>query len=72
MCNYQTGYKPGKDNSDALSRLPLPESSSVPLPEETVFLIDILQTSPVDAIQIKTWNNSDSLIAHVKEMVLKV
>ena len=67
-------YKPGKDNSnaDVLSRLPLPESpSSVPLPGETVFLMDILLTSPVDARQIRTWTNNDPLLAHVKEMVLK-
>ena len=55
--NYQIQYKPGKDNSntDSLSRLPLPESpSSVPLPGETVFLMDTLDTSPVNATHIKT------------------
>ena len=45
--------------------------SSVPLPAETVFLMDSLQTSPVDAMQIKTWTNSDPLLSQVKEMVLK-
>ena len=72
--SYQIQYKPGKDNSnaDVLSRLPLPESpSSVPLPGETVFLLDTLQTSPVDATQIRTWTNSDPLLARVRDMVLK-
>ena len=71
--NYQIQYKPGKDNSNAdmLSRLPLPESpSSVPLPGETVFLMETLQTSPVDVTMIRTWTNSDPLLAHVRDMVL--
>ena len=33
--------------------------------------MDILQTSPGDARQIKTWTNDDPLLTHVKEMVLK-
>ena len=72
--SYQIRYKPSKDNSnvDVLSRLPLPESpSSVPLPGETVFLMDTLQTSPIDATQIRTWTNNDSLLARVRDMVLK-
>ena len=55
--NHQIQYKPGKDNSnvDALSRLPLPESpTSVPLPGETIFLMDTLEISPVNATQIRT------------------
>ena len=72
--NYQIRYKPGKDNSntDVLSRFPLPElPSSVPLPGETVFLMDTLQTFPVNATQIKTWTNNDPVLARVRDMVLK-
>ena len=71
---YQIRYKPGKDNSnaDVLSRLPLPESpSTVPLPEETVFLMDTLQASPVNATQIKNWTNTDPVLSHVRDLVLK-
>ena len=50
----------------------MPESpSSVPLPGETIFLMNTLQTFPVDARQIKTWTNNDPLLARIKEMVLK-
>ena len=72
--NHQIRYKPGKDNSnaDVLSRLPLPESpSSVLLPGETVFLMDTLQTSPVNATHIKTWTNNDPLLARVRDMIQK-
>ena len=72
--NYHIQYKPGKDNSnaDVLSRLPLPElPSSVPLPGETVFLMDTLQTSPVNATHIKKWTNDDPLLARVRDMIQK-
>ena len=72
--NYQIQYKPGKDNSnaDALSRLPLPESpTSVPLPGETIFLMDTLETSPVNATQIRTWTSKDPVLSRVKELVLQ-
>ena len=36
-----------------------------------MFLINTLQTSPIDTIQIRTWTNSDPLLARVKDMVLK-
>ena len=63
-----------KDNSnaDVLSRLPLPElPSSVPLPGETVFPMDTLQTLPVNATHIKIWTNNDPLLACVRDMVQK-
>ena len=68
--NYHIQYKPGKDNSnaDVLSRLPLPDlPSSVPLPRETVFLMDTLQTSPVNATHIKKWTNDDPLLRSSRE-----
>ena len=48
--NYSIAYKSGADhsNADLLSRLPLSESvSNVPLPGETVLLMETLQGSPV-------------------------
>ena len=63
-----------KDNSnaDVLSRLPLPElPSSVPLPGETVFPMDTLQTLSVNATHIKIWTNNDPLLACVRDMVQK-
>ena len=72
--DYQIQYKPGKDNSNAdmLSRLPLAESpTSVPLPRETIFLMDTLETSPVTACQIRTWTSKDLVLSRVKELVLQ-
>ena len=48
--NYDIKYKPGKDISDAdmLSRLPLPMFPAiVPLPGETIFLMNTLESTPV-------------------------
>ena len=72
--NYRIQYKPGSANSnaDVLSRLPLPESpSSVPVPGETIFLLETLHTSPIDATQIRNWTNKDPLLAKVRTMILQ-
>ena len=55
-------FKHGKDhnNADMLSRLPLPETpETIPLPGETVPLLDILNSLPVTAEQIRQWTNND-------------
>ena len=61
--NYRICYKPGSQNSnaDVLSRLPLPNtpSSAVPIPVKTVFLMDILQSSPIDVSQIHNTTSKD-------------
>ena len=72
--NYHIQYKPGNANSnaDVLSRLPLPESpSSVPLPGKTVFLLETLQTSPIDATQIHNLTSKDPILAKVRAMILQ-
>ena len=53
--DYDIVFKPGTQhaNADVLSRLPLPDQpSSVPLPQETILLMEALQMSPVTAKQI--------------------
>ena len=53
--NYKIQYKTRKENSnaDVLSCLLLPESpGNVPLPAETIFLLDTLQGTPVNSAQI--------------------
>ena len=70
--NYDIKYKPGKDisNADMLSRLPLPEfPATVPLPGETIFLMDTLESTPVNATRIKNWTNNDAVLAKVRDMV---
>ena len=72
--NYQIQYKPGKDNSnaDVLSRLPLPDSQqSVPLPGETILLMNMLENSPVSATQIRTWTINDPVLSRVRNLVLQ-
>ncbi len=49
---YHIVYRAGKENAnaDALSRLPFPDTlASTPLPPETVFLLERLGDSPVNA-----------------------
>ena len=70
--NYDIKYKSGKDisNADMLSRLPLPEfPATVPLPEETIFLMDTLESTPINATRIKNWTNNDAVLAKVRDMV---
>lgn len=72
--DYSIIYKPGKEhaNADLLSRLPLPDTiTDVPLPGETVLLMETLQTSPVTADQIRRWTDRDPVLAQVKNFVQK-
>lgn len=72
--DYAISYKPGTQhsNADSLSRLPLPESPvSVPLPPETIHLMEQLDSSPVTSSQIKQWTEKDPLLSKVKDLVLR-
>ena len=65
---YDIVFKPGIQNvnADVLSRLSLPNSpSDVPLPEETVLLLETLQLFPITAAQIKTWTKQDPVLSKV-------
>ena len=71
---YDIVFKPGTQNAnaDVLSRLPLPDSpSDVPLPEETVLLLETLQLFPITAAQIKTWTSQDPVLSKVRDLVLQ-
>ena len=70
---YSIQYKPGSRhaNADALSRLPLPECpAESPLPGETVLLMDILNSTPVSAAQIKAWTDKDPTLSKVRTLVI--
>ena len=72
--DYDIAFKPGAQhaNADVLSRLPLPDHPpSVPLPQETVFLMETLQMSPVTAKQIKFWTSHDPILSKVRDRVLQ-
>ena len=67
-------YKPGSQmlNADVLSRLPLPEMpESVPVPGETVFLMQSLQTSPVTFNQLRKWTAQDPTLSKVHRLLLQ-
>ena len=72
--DYDIISKPGSQhaNEDVLSRLSLPDHIiNVPLPQETVLLMEILQMSPVTATQIKTWTSHDPFLSKVRDKVLQ-
>ena len=59
-------------NTDALSRLPLPEvPSQTTTPAEVVLMVDQLQNAPITAAQIATWTKKDPLMARVFRYVLQ-
>ena len=72
--DYSISYKPGEQhaNADSLSRLSLPESpESVPLPPETIHLMQQLDASPVTSDQIKRMTGQDPLLSKVRDLVLQ-
>ena len=71
--NYDICYKPGKEQvgADLLSRLPLPEApKEVPIPADTILLMEYLQDSPTTAAQITLWTDRDPLLSRVRKMLL--
>lgn len=69
---YRIQYKAGSAhaNADALSRLPLPTCpAQVPLPPETIKLMEHLDSTPVTASQIRTLTSRDPLLSKVKHFI---
>ena len=63
--DYSFSHKPGKDmgHVDAMSRLPLRESPRfVPTPEDTVLLMEFLDSLPVMAEEIRQWTDHDPVL----------
>ena len=72
--DYRILYRPGREirNADGLSRLPLSEApSEVPVPGETVLLMERLELSSVNARKIAQWTGSDPILARVYQYVLQ-
>ena len=65
---YDISYKPGhaNGNTDALSRLPIAEQpTTVPVPGETVLLMDHLNETVVTASNIKMYTQRDLTLSQV-------
>ena len=71
--DYTIQYRKGVEqcHADALSRLLLPQKpSSVPVPEETVLLMEHLAFTPISATQVKVWTDQDPILSKIKQQLL--
>jgi hypothetical protein len=69
---YTFVYRAGKDNANELSRL-LPEmSATTVVPRETIFLMERLSNSPVNAKQFRQWTTRDPILAQVKRFLMQL
>ena len=71
---YELLYCPGNENgnADGLSRLPvLDVPVSTPVPGDIVYLLETINTSPVDATTIKLWTARDPELSQVLQFVLQ-
>ena len=69
---YSIVHKAGtaNANADALSRLPLPDTPSrTPEPGDNVFVMQVLESTPVDSGRIKTETRKDPVLARVCKIV---
>ena len=68
---FGSPYGTKMSNADGLSRLPLPESpTSVPSPEDHVFLLKLLDHTPVTAAKIKAWTDKDPVLSRIRKFTL--
>ena len=71
---YKISYKGGQTNgnADGLSKLPLPEMpESVPVPGETILLMEHLEGTPVHSGHIKEWTKRDPILSQVLHFILE-
>mgnify|MGYP000229430996 FL=1 len=71
---YKISYKAGQTNgnADGLSWLPLPEMpESVPVPGETILLMEHLEGTPVHSGHIKEWTKRDPILSQVLRFILE-
>ncbi|CAM1298625.1 Uncharacterised protein at_DN2364 [Pycnogonum litorale] len=70
--DYNISYKQGAvhANADALSRLPLPQDDSdTTKPGEIINLLELLNSTPITAKQIKLWTSRDPILSKVMRLV---
>jgi hypothetical protein len=69
---YSITYKKGSLNNcaDALSRLPLPTTvKSTPIPRETIFLMNYLNSTPITGEEIRQWTSKDRVLSRVFDWI---
>ncbi|XP_033114862.1 uncharacterized protein K02A2.6-like [Anneissia japonica] len=72
--SYTLQYRPGvqNGNADGLSRLPLATSpATVPVPEEVVFAMALLDGTPVTASLVAKWTARDPVLSAVVRFILQ-
>jgi len=72
MYNYSIEYNPGLEhaNPDALSRLPFPVSPpTTPLPAESVFAMELLNSRSVSVLEIRTRTRHDPIPSQVVKYI---
>ena len=72
--DYEIRYRKGSQqaNADGCSRLPLPVSAQeIPIPGETILVIEHLDTMPVAAKQVRPWTQCDLVLSKVLQFVLQ-
>ena len=70
---YNIVYMPCKHqaNADAFSKLPVPETAPKKKVTEQVLMMDVLDDTLVDTMQIKRWTAKDVILSQVHEYTLK-
>ena len=72
--DYEIQYRQGSQqaNADGCSILPLPVSAlEIPIPGETILVLEHLDTTPVAAKQVRLWIQHDPLLSKVLQYVLQ-
>ena len=71
--DYRISYKPGPQhaNADMLSRLPSsPPPTTTPDTPETVFLLDVFDSSPVTSSHVRQWMAKDLTLIKVRDALV--
>lgn len=68
ILEHRPGVKMG--HADGLSRLPLPEApKEVPIPEEVILALNMLDESPITAVKIAQWSLKDPILVRVRQFI---
>ena len=69
---YTLEYTPGSriSHADCMSRLPKPNApDQVPVPQEVILALSIMDESPITSQQIEKWTSTDPVLSQVRRFV---